>query len=240
MIRPELEHLLHRPQDQEPVRSLLATLRERRSHRFGLGMTMPVGPLKYTSAQKGLPLGEAEEALLAFAACGVTGYALSDLAYETGYGGTMMVGFLGRTVPSGDAIHGAGLIVMNPEATYYLKRPQDFDPAEYPEIAKLAERGEYTELYRRSRVKIRDGRTAPPTTTPFNLNINKWSLYDPAATYFLPVSEVTLMYINALLGNRSRGELLENKGFREIDGPFSASETLHMLTNPLKTRAFTP
>jgi hypothetical protein len=200
-------------------------------------MTMPVGPLKYTSPHEGLPLGEDEEALLAFAACGVTGYALSDLAYASGYGGTMMVGFLGRTVPSGDAIHGAGLIVMNPEATYYLKRPQDFDPAEYPEVAKLAERGEYTELYRRSRVKIRDGRTAPPTATPFNLNINKWSLYDPAATYFLPVSEVTLMYINALLEafNESTAYCIvdERAGFRPAGiKQFCRSKGGHLCDDP--------
>ena len=72
------------PHDQEPVRSLLATLRGRRSRRFGLGMKMGAGPLAYASRGKGLRLDEEEEALLAFAACGVTGYALADLAYERG------------------------------------------------------------------------------------------------------------------------------------------------------------
>jgi hypothetical protein len=160
---------------------------------------MEVGPLAYQSNKEGLPLNEEEEAILAFAACGITGYALADLAYERGQGGTMMASFLGRTIPSGDALHTVALIVMNPEATYYVKRPQDFPAGEYAEIVGLARQKAYVDLYRRSRVKIRDGRATPPATPPFNLNVNQWSLYDPAASYFLPVNELTFMYINGLL-----------------------------------------
>jgi hypothetical protein len=182
-------------------------------------------------------LDEEEEALLAFAACGVTGYALADLAYERGQGGTMMAGFLGRTIPSGDALHAAALIVMNEEATYYLKRPQDFAPGEVGELARLAERGDWVELYRRSRVKIRDGRAAPATMPPFNLNINQWSLYDPAATYFLPVSELTLMYINGLLEafNETTGYFVidERAGFRPAGiGRFGRSKGGHLKDDP--------
>jgi hypothetical protein len=200
-------------------------------------MKMSVGPLAYQSPTPGIPLAEEEEALLAFAACGVTGFALADLAYDRGAGGTMMAGFLGRTIPSGDAIHGAALIVMNPEATYYLKRPQDFARAEVSQLVGLAEQGAYVELYRRSRVKIRDGRTAPPTAAPFNLNINHWSLYDPAATYFLPVNELTLMYINGLLEvfDETTGVFLvdERAGFRPAGlRRFARSRGGHLQDDP--------
>jgi hypothetical protein len=184
---------------RETLRGLLEVLRERRSRRFGLGMRMASGPLAYESRHAGVPLSEEEEALLAFAGCGVTGYALADLVYERGQGGTIMSGLLGRTAPSGDAIQTVALVLMNREATWYLKRPQDFAPAEVPELARLAERGEYLELYRRSRVKLRDGRATPPLDPLFNINCNQWSLYDPAATYLLPVGELTRMYINGLL-----------------------------------------
>src|SRR5947207_815742 len=53
--------------------SLLDALRERRSRRFGLGMKMEQGPLAYQSEHAPIPLDEEEEALLAFAACGITG-----------------------------------------------------------------------------------------------------------------------------------------------------------------------
>jgi hypothetical protein len=181
------------------VRALLEIMRHRRSRRFGLGMHMLTGPLAYESPHPGIPLTEVEEALLTFAACGITGYALADLLYERGQGGTIMSGLLGRTIPSGDAIQTVALLLMNQQGTYYLKRPQDFGPEENRELIRLAEQEAYVECYRRSRVKI----CATPVTAPrepiFNINCNQWSLYDPAATYLLPINDLTCIYINGLL-----------------------------------------
>ena len=42
-------------------------------------MSIPAGPFQYTSPHKPIPHSEDEEAALAFAACGVTGYALAIL-----------------------------------------------------------------------------------------------------------------------------------------------------------------
>jgi hypothetical protein len=178
---------------------LLDALRDRRSRRFGVGMEMADGPMAYRSKAAPLRLDEDEEAALAFAACGVTGYALGDLVYTSGGGGTIMAGMLGRTAGSGDAIQTVSVFVINDDATYLLKRSRDFAPVEVPELAALAQRGELTELYRRSRVKIKDGRAQPPLGPPFNLDVNRWSLYDPVSTYFLPVNELTLLYINGVL-----------------------------------------
>src|ERR1051325_11596543 len=102
--------------------TLWDALRNRRSRRVGLGMSIPAGPLQYVSPRKPIPLTEEEEAALAFAACGVTGYALADLAYGTGEGGTMLVGRLGRTVASPDAVNAVAVVVTNDHATYLLKR----------------------------------------------------------------------------------------------------------------------
>src|SRR5947209_18860609 len=84
---------------------LLDALRGRRARRLGIGMDIPQGPFNYQSRHSPLPLSEAEEAALAFAACGITGYALADLSYGVGEGGGMLAGLLGRTVSSGDAIN---------------------------------------------------------------------------------------------------------------------------------------
>lgn len=178
---------------------LLKALRERRSRRFGLGMKMDSGAFAYESRHPGIPLSEGEEALLAFAVCGITGYALGDLVFSPGKGGTILAGLLGRTIPSGDAINTVSVFVTNEEATYLLKRPQDFEREEIPEMVKLAQAGEYSELYCRSRVKIKSGRAVPPKEPLFNLRVNEWSLYDPASTYFLPVNELTFIYINGVM-----------------------------------------
>ncbi len=223
---------------------LLDALRERRSRRFGVGMEMTSGPLRYRSRQPSQPLSEDEEAALAFAACGVTGYALGELMYEPGGGGSILAGMLGRTVPSGDAIHTVSVFVTRDDATYLLKRPTDFAPAEIPELAELARQGELTELYRRSRVQIKDGRAAPPLEPMFNLDVNRWSLYDSGSSYFLPVTELTLLYINGMLEilDQSTGAFVldERAGFRPAGlGRFAKSKGGHLHDDPNDQRALT-
>ena len=94
-------------------------------------MKIESGPFIYTSRQPPMPLTEAEEAALAFAACGVTGYALADLAYGKGQGGQMLAGLLGRTVASPDAINTVSVIVTNDvDVEFYAKfyRPEALSP----------------------------------------------------------------------------------------------------------------
>ena len=86
-----------------------------------------------------------------------------------------------------DAINTVSVFVTNDEATYLLKRPQDFAPDEIPTLVELARRGELVEPYRKGRIKIADGRAAPPVEPGYNFNINRWALYAPGGTYFLPV-----------------------------------------------------
>jgi len=183
----------------DPVRALVDVLRDRRSRRFGLGMRMESGPLAYSSTRTPLPLSEEEEGLLAFAACGITGHALGDLVYAPGGGGEIMAGLSGRTIPSGDAIHTVSVFVVNPDGTYLLRRPRDFDAREIDELVEMARSDRFVDLYRRSRIRLSTGRAAPPLDNFFNLSVNKWSLYDPAATYFLPLNDLTLLYINGVL-----------------------------------------
>ncbi len=183
---------------------LLQALTERRSRRFGKGMTLNGGPLAYASGHDPEPLTLEEEAALAFAGAGTTGYAAADLPYVTGDeleagGGNIMTHFVGRTVASGDAMHAVILFVLNDEGAWMLKRPQDFPRAELPELIRGAREGRLVELYEKSRVRIADQRPDPPREIPFVLAFNKWSANRPGTTYFLPVAELTAYYINILL-----------------------------------------
>ncbi len=183
---------------------LLQALTERRSRRFGKGMALNGGPLAYASAHDPEPLTLEEEAALAFAGAGTTGYAAADLPYATGDepeagGGNIMTHFVGRTVASGDAMHAVLLFVLNDEGAWMLRRPQDFPRAELPGLIRQAREGRLVELYERSRVRIADARPDPPREIPFVLAFNKWSANRPGTTYFLPVAELTAYYINILL-----------------------------------------
>ena len=179
--------------------SLMNALRGRRSRRFGRGMRIDAGPLAYASQHPPQPLSEAEEAVLAFAACGLTGYDLADLSYGPGQGGSMLAGLLGRTIASPDSVNAVSLVITNDDATYLLKRPVDFPLTEIPDLIRLDREGRLLEMYRRSRVKIADGRCAPPVEPGYNFNINKWSLYAKGGTYFIPIESMTGAYINVLL-----------------------------------------
>ena len=184
----------------DPMKStLFEVLLRRRSRRVGLGMAIPAGPFQYTSPHKPVPLTEDEEAALAFAACGVTGYALADLSYGVGQGGSMLVGRLGRTIASPDAVNAVSVLITNDRGTWLVKRPQDFAPEEFVELVDLAKKGALTDVYKRARIQISDRRTAPPLDPGYNFSINRWSLYAPGTTYFLPIIETTALTIRALL-----------------------------------------
>ncbi len=226
------------------VGTLLDILRNRRSRRFGLGMTMPTGPLAYESQHAPIPLTEQEEALLAFAACGITGYALADLCYAPGQGGTILARLPGRTIPSGDAIHTVSLVITNDHATYLIKRPQDYAQDEIQDLARLADKGDFVEIYRRSRVEIKDTRAKTSLEPLVNLDVNRWSLFRPGSTYFLPVNEFTFIYINGLLEilNESTGAMIvdERAGLQPAGVKrFAKSRGGHLDDNPRNEKTVT-
>ena len=183
---------------------LVEALLHRRSRRFSLGARMPGGGLAYKSPHAPVPLTEAEEAMLAFAAAGVNGLCLGDVPYQPGDwneagGGNVMAAITGRTGASADAVHGTALFVINDEGTHLLKRPQDFSLEDINGLAQLALDKRFEEVYRRMRVRVRDGRTAVKKEVPYVFPFNKWSTNLPGTTYFLPVSDLTGMYINVAL-----------------------------------------
>jgi len=225
---------------------LLDALIQRRSRRFGQGFRLNGGPLAYVSQQTPQPLTLAEEAALAFAACGVTGYALAELPYQTGDlpeagSGNIFVHFIGRTVASADALHAVTIFVINDDGVWLLKRPQDFPRTEIAELLKLVCEHRLIELYERSRVRLADGRLDVPRQVPFVPTFNKWSANLPGTTYFLPVNELTGLYRNVLLSAFS-----EEFAYFVVDerhnyqpagiAKFARSKGGHLYDNPLEGR----
>lgn len=178
--------------------SLIEGLRNRRSRRFALGMKTD-GPLAFESKHQPVSLTEEEEALLVFAGCGINGYALSDLVIDPEGGGSIMTHLTGRTVASGDGAQAVAMIVVNDEGAYYVKRPQNLTRDEIADVIRMVRQGNLTNFYKQYRVKIKDGRVAPPIEPMFNLVCNKWSVYKPGTTYFIPINDISFIYINGLL-----------------------------------------
>jgi hypothetical protein len=228
---------------------LMDALLNRRSRRFGAGMRLNGGPLAYQSARPPQPLSIDEQAALAFAACGITGYALGDLPYQTGDlpeagGGNILIHFIGRTAPSGDAAHCVTLFVIDDHGAWMLRRPQDFARAEIADLVRLAHEHRLVELYERSRVQIADRRLAVPPELPYALSFNKWSANQPGTTTFLPVAELTALAINVTLAafSEESGYFLldERNGFRPAGvAKFARSKGGHLYDDPSASRLAT-
>ena len=224
--------------------SWLETLLGRRSRRFGLGMRMPAGPLSYSSRHQPHPLSEDEEAALAFAGAGITGHCLADLCYAPGEGGNIMNGFVGRTAGSGDGIQAVALFVINDTGAWFIKRPRDFAPHELSELIRLGREKAFTEVYRRSRVQVKTGRVAPPKEPLYNINCNRWSTCAAGTTCFLPVNDLTFLYINGLLEvlNETTGAFVldERAGFGPAGlAPFASRRGGHLQDDPRAGRVAT-
>jgi hypothetical protein len=78
----------------------------------------------------------------------------------------------------------------------------------------------------------------------FNVNVNRWSLYAPGTSYFLPINELTFMYINGLLEifNEHSGAFVvdERAGFRAAGlGRFARSKGGHLHDDPSDGRVLT-
>jgi hypothetical protein len=183
---------------------LIDSLTNRRSRRFCLGGTMPGGGLAYKSTQKPMPLSKLEESMLAFAAAGINGFCLGDVPYDEGDqheagGGNVMAAITGRVGASADAVHSTALFVINDESTSLLRRPQDFSLEDVNRLGKMAVDKRFEELYDQMRVPIREGRTTIEKEIPNVFPFNKWSTNLAGSTYFLPVSDLSSMYINVIL-----------------------------------------
>lgn len=196
-------------QQQEALQKLLNyplidALTHRRSRRFSMGATLPTGGLAYASQKEPLPLTMLEEAILAFAAAGINGFCLGELPYAPGdeteaAGGNVMASLLGRTGASADAVHSTSLFVINDRGTYLLKRPQDYSLEEIDDLSRMAIDRRYEDVYEKMRVRVRDTSTSIIKEVPNVFPFNKWSTNLPGTTYFLPVCDLTAMYINILL-----------------------------------------
>jgi hypothetical protein len=172
---------------------------DRKSRRMGLGMAMP-GTLEYASPYEPVPLTELEEALLLVAGTGLTGLNLGDI--DPSMGADALVQWTARTWPSSCSNHGTELFFTNDEGTYFLDM-WNLVP-EPGEIATLSGKSLEAQvewilaLVRRAKVTIGDGRAQMPTGLPGLFVFNHWNANMPGTTLFLPVSNMTLEYINLL------------------------------------------
>jgi hypothetical protein len=173
---------------------------DRKSRRVGLGMEIDSGVLAYRSPYQPVPLTELEEALLLMAATGLTGMNLGDI--DPSKGADALVQWTTRTWPSSCSNHGTELFFTNDRGTYFLDMwrllPEPGELATLSGKPVEAQVEWVLELTRRASVELSPGRAQLPTGLPGLFVFNHWNANQPGTTLFLPVSSMTLEYINLL------------------------------------------
>ena len=173
----------------------------RRSRRFPKGATMPGGLTAYTSKHEAQPLTETEEALVAMAGTGLTGVNLSDLPFRDGtdkaWCGNTLAQWQGRTYASPCATHGTELFYTNDDGVYVLSM-RDAQPGSEVELAGADVEDKVLAQFRGRRRKLADGRLDIPRDDTTLLPFNQWNVNMPGTTVFMPVTDVTHEFINAL------------------------------------------
>jgi hypothetical protein len=173
---------------------------DRKSRRVGLGMEIDSGVFAYRSPYRPVPLSELEEALLLAAATGLTGLNLGDI--DPSKGADALVQWTSRTWPSSCSNHGTELFFTNDQGTYFLDMwrllPEPGEVATLSGKPLEAQVEWILELARRARVELTPGRAELPTGLPGLFVFNHWNANQPGSTLFVPVSNMTLEYINLL------------------------------------------
>lgn len=176
---------------------LLQALEGRRSRRFGRGMDIPDGPLKYRSSSPPQPLTDTERALLVLAAAGVSGWSTGMEHTASGPadpGCNYPVRLPGRTRPSAAGCGASELLVTDDSGTF-ITQFRDIDP---DELATASSAGieALPEVVRAHSVHISDSRVEVPRTPPLISPHNIWNANVPGSTLFIPLIDLSQQMLN--------------------------------------------
>lgn len=172
----------------------------RRSRRFGLGMTIPDGPLAYCSKHEPLALSDLERIVLLLCGAGISGWNTGIEHTESGSsdsGCNYPVRFVGRTFASPAGVHSSELIVTDDSGTY-MTQLRDLDPAGWREFDGESALHAVMDRVMSHCVKLAEGRVTVPAEPPHTASHNVWNANQPGTTLFAPVVDATQQMLDVL------------------------------------------
>lgn len=213
-LGPALERLATFP--------LLDALFGRRSRRFGVGMSIPDGPLAFNSKHPPKPLSEIERSLIIAIGAGLSGWNLGIPHTEAGApdtGCNYTVRPIGRTFPSGAATEGSELLIADDSGTY-ITRFRELDPSAIREYRGQSDLGRLLGIVRDHTVKIGTERPDLPRKYPYVSAHNRWVANRPGSTLFLPVADQVESTLNHLWIRTGEGSpVFDPKAGRLLGNP---------------------
>ncbi len=190
--------------------SLLDALFGRRSRRFGVGMSIPDGPLAYTSRHPPQPLSELERAVLIATSVGVSGWNLGIPYTEVGADDTgcnYTVRPIGRTYPSGAATHGSEVLI-NDDSGAYITRFRDLDATAIQEYHGVDDLERLVEWLKPHIIQLSDKRIEFPAEYPYVASHNRWVANKPGSLLLVPISDQVESTFNHLWIRSGEGALI--------------------------------
>jgi len=107
-----------------------------------------------------------------------------------------------RTWPSACSNHGTELFWSNDDGLWWLDIFKMVpEPGEVSTLSgrPIEEQADFVvDLYRRAKVRLHEGRAQLPTTLPGLFDFNQWNANKPGTTLFVPITNMTMEYINVL------------------------------------------
>lgn len=188
---------VHIPQSAQDFR-LFDAFVGRRSRRVGLSMTIPDGPLAYTSPYEPVPLSDDERALLAFATAGVSGFNLGMPHTASGTpdtGSNYITRYMGRTTPSGAGVETSEVLITD-DTGIYITQTRDLSPEQIAEIGASKDLGEFVGHAKRNLVKISDNPVTLPPDLPHVNKHNWWVALQPGTTLVVPIADASEYELN--------------------------------------------
>ena len=182
-----MKQLAAHPAAMDATFTLLDLLQQRKTRRFARGMTLPGGPLQYTSHHDPVPLSREEERYLVYAAIGRSGRNLGDMQFigrpgvSVGQGNALM-NFNSRTVPSPCSAQTTQLFYTNDDGVFFVA---DAAGPDHPWDLNV--------------IQLQSSRLDIPREAPFMLPFNQWYTNRPGTTLFMPVTNIASLYLNLLL-----------------------------------------
>jgi hypothetical protein len=180
---PRLQQVLNFP--------LVSGIFGRRSRRFGFGMSIPTGPLAYTSQHEPLPLCDLERALLVSAATGVTGwnFGIPFTTNQSEHLSNYSLRLTGRTVPSAASI-GTSELFFTDDSGVYITRTRDLTPEKLREFEDSDDVTRIIGVSRAATVQLSKQRLSLPVEPPHYDEHNLWNSNRPGSTLFMPMGDV--------------------------------------------------
>src|SRR5215217_684430 len=179
---------------------LLRAMFGRRSRRFGVGMSIPSGPLAYDSSHPPLPLTDLERTLLVLCGAGVSGWHLGMEHTTTGdphSGCNYPVRLTGRVAASAAGIETSELIVSDDAGTFITKF-RDLDPARLQELQAASDLDELLRRAERHCTRLGGGRIQLPAASPHMDAHNFWNANRSGTTLFIPIVDLTQQLLEFL------------------------------------------